>query len=118
MRDDHERLADILVAADKIRARVRRGRDSFVADEDLQIVLIHLVQVIGEAASRVTPELTAQHPRVPWRQIVGMRNRVVHDYFEIDLDILWAAVTHDVPRLAMQITLILSDPTVDSDRAG
>jgi uncharacterized protein with HEPN domain len=114
VRNDRERLADILEAAHKISTRVARGRARFDTDEDLQIVLTHLVQVIGEAASRITPELTAHHPHVPWRQIIGMRNRVVHDYFEIDLDILWTAVTHDVPYLAHQIDAILTDlPTVD-----
>lgn len=114
MRDDHERLTDILEAADKIRVRVARGRDRFTADEDLQIVLTHLVQVIGEAASRLSDELISGHPEVPWRQVIGMRNRVVHDYFAIDLDILWTAVNHDVPQLAVQIDAIVADLPVDN----
>jgi uncharacterized protein with HEPN domain len=88
---------------------VARGRERFDADEDLQIVLTHLVQVIGEATSRISSELTDRYPLLPWRQVVGMRNRVVHDYFEIDLDILWVAVTTDVPQLADQIRSILTD---------
>lgn len=107
MRDDRERLADIVEAAEKIELRVRRGRARFDADEDLQIVLTHLIQVIGEAASRITENVVAANPQVPWRQIVGMRNRVVHDYFDIDLDVLWAAVTSDVPRLAVQASTIV-----------
>lgn len=100
---------DILEAALKIEERVVRGRDRFAAEEDLQIVLTHLVQVIGEAASRLSAEVAARHPDVPWRQIVGMRNRVVHDYFEVDLDILWTAVTDDVPRLARRVRRILDE---------
>lgn len=109
MRNDRERLADILEAADKIRIRVARGRECFDSDEDLQIVLTHLIQVLGEATSRISSELTDRYPFLPWRQVVGMRNRVVHDYFEIDLEILWVAVTTDVPRLADQITAILTE---------
>ena len=109
MRNDRERLVDILEAADKIRTRVARGRERFDADEDLQIVLTHLVQVIGEATSRISSELIDRYPLLPWRQVVGMRNRVVHDYFEIDLDILWVAVTADVPHLADQITTVLAE---------
>jgi uncharacterized protein with HEPN domain len=103
VRNDRERLADIIEAAEKIRIRTQRGRVRFDADEDLQIVLAHLVQVIGEAAARIGDDVVTANPQVPWRQIVGMRNRVVHDYFEIDLDILWVAVTRDVPLLAGQI---------------
>lgn len=68
VRDDRERLADILEAAHKIGTRVEHGRTRFDADEDLQIVLTHLVQVIGEAASRITPELTARRPTGPDRR--------------------------------------------------
>lgn len=67
MRDDRERLQDILDAAEKIHLRVQRCRHRFDDDEDLQIVLTHLVQIIGEAASRLSPELTSRYPQVPWR---------------------------------------------------
>lgn len=99
----------MLEAADKIRIRVERGRRRFEADEDVQIVLTHLVQVIGEAASRISSELTRRRPDVPWRQVVGMRNRVVHDYFEVDLEILWFVVATDVPRLAREIEAVLEE---------
>lgn len=109
MRSDRERLTDILEAAHKIRSRVDRGRERFDADEDVQIVLTHLVQVIGEAVARISPDTTSRHPGVPWREIVGMRNRVVHDYFDVDVDILWVAATVDVPRLARDIESILGE---------
>lgn len=103
---DAERLSDIVEAADKIAVRVARSRPNFDADEDLQIVLVHLIQVIGEAASGLSDELTSDHPQVPWRQIVATRNRVVHDYFEVDLDILWDVAAVDVPRLADNVRAI------------
>jgi uncharacterized protein with HEPN domain len=109
VRNDRERLADILEAAEKIRTRVARGRACLDTDEDLQIVLTHLVQVIGEAASRISGELTERYPLLPWRQVVAMRNRVVHDYFDIDLDILWVAATVDVPSLVEKVTAILAE---------
>lgn len=110
MRDDRERLCDILEAAEKVRARVQRGRDRFDDDEDLQIVLTHLIQIIGEAATRLSPEFIDGNPQIPWRRITGMRHRVVHDYFAIDLDILWAAATNEAPRLAEEIQKILMRP--------
>lgn len=102
MRRDSERLADILEAADKIAARVRKGREAFNADEDVQIVLVHLIQVIGEAAAGISGELTSAHPEIPWRQIIAVRNRVVHGYFDVDLDILWDVAVIEVPYLAEQ----------------
>ena len=68
------------------------------------------MQIIGEAASRLSSELIGRTPQIPWRQIVGMRHRVVHDYFAIDLDVLWAAATVDIPGLAEQIRQIPAHP--------
>ncbi len=108
MRRDDERLADIIEAAEKIKSRVAE-RERFEADENLQIVLVHLVQIIGEAASHLSDNVTNDHPQVPWRQIVAMRNRVVHGYFEVDLDILWYVVTVDVPQLSAHVSAILAE---------
>lgn len=83
-------------AADKAR-----GLDfqRFLADENLHLACVHLVQVIGEAASRVSGETRARHPGVPWRQVIGMRHRVVHDYLEVDFEIVWKVVSADLPGL-------------------
>lgn len=113
MRRDDERLADIIEAADKIAVRSAKGRSAFDADEDTQIVLVHLIQVIGEAAAGLSDGLIAQHPEVPWRQIIATRNRVVHGYFEVDLDILWDVAVIDVPQLASQVLAIQSGRAAD-----
>jgi uncharacterized protein with HEPN domain len=109
VRRDSERLSDILEASEKIAARVARGRQTFDADEDTQIVLVHLIQVIGEAAAGLSDEFTSERSEIPWRQIVAVRNRVVHGYFEVDLDILWDVAAVDVPRLAGQVRVIRSE---------
>jgi uncharacterized protein with HEPN domain len=69
VRRDDERLADIVEAAEKISVRAGKGRQTFDADEDVQIVLVHLIQVIGEAASGLSDELTSEHPEVPWLRL-------------------------------------------------
>jgi uncharacterized protein with HEPN domain len=74
-------------------------RDAYDSNEDLRLALIHLVQVIGEAARRVSREFTASHPEIPWENIVGMRHKVVHDYLGVDEDIVWQVVTEDLPKL-------------------
>ena len=103
MRSDPERLADILDAAHKIAIKVSDGHGTFVRDEYVQLALVHLVQIIGEAAARLSDDAINRNPDIPWRQIVAMRNRVVHGYFEVDLDILWTVVSRDVPGVADQI---------------
>jgi uncharacterized protein with HEPN domain len=115
VRRDTERLADIVEAAEKIAARVSKGREAFNADEDVQIVLVHLIQIIGEAATGVSDDLIAARPEVPWRQIIAMRNRVVHGYFEVDLNILWDVAIGDVPSLLDQVQAILSELTPAPD---
>ena len=108
MRSDAERLADILDAAAKIAPKVADGRAGFDKDEYVQLALVHLVQIIGEAAARLSNDVIAAQPEIPWRQVVGMRNRVVHGYFDVDPETLWVAVSVDVPRLAEQIRRLAS----------
>lgn len=83
-------------AVDKVR---NVPRDAYDTDENLRLALIHLVQVIGEAARQVSREFTAAHPEIPWEDIVGMRHKVVHDYLGVDEDIVWQVVTEDLPKL-------------------
>jgi uncharacterized protein with HEPN domain len=104
VRSDPERLADILDAARKIAIKVSDGQDAFMRDEYVQLALAHLVQIIGEAAARLSDNVTSQNPEIPWRQIIAMRNLVVHGYFDVDANILWTVVSVDVPRLADQIS--------------
>ena len=65
------------------------------------------MQNIGEAARRVSPELQKAHPDVPWRNIVGIRHKVVHDYFYVDYDIIWDVVTSDLPWLVSRLESIV-----------
>ena len=78
-------------------------------DELVRTWIIHHVQITGEAAAKVEPAIRDQCPGVPWRQIVAMRNLVVHEYFGVDLDELWSAVDRDLPTLRRQIGLALEE---------
>ena len=83
-------------AAEKVGALTRRDYDE---DENLRLALAHLVQVIGEAARRVSAETREAHPEVPWVDIVGMRSKIVHDYMNVDEDIVWEVASRDLPAL-------------------
>jgi|SRR6185295_1324988 len=81
-------------------AKVRgKSRQEFDKDEDLRLAVAHLIQMIGEAARRVSPETRERYPLIPWTDIVGMRHKLVHDYMDIDFDVVWSVVTDDLPPL-------------------
>ncbi len=87
------------------------SHDAFEADENLRLALTHLVQVIGEAGSRITPDFGKKHPEIPWQEIVGMRHKVVHDYLGVDEDIVWQVVIEDLPPLIVALEKILAIPS-------
>ena len=99
MRRDADRLQDMLDAIAAIRRRAMGGRDAFDADEMLQVWCLRHIEVIGEAAARVSEEVRARHPDVPWQEIVGMRNALVHGYFDVDWQEVWNVVDRDLGLL-------------------
>jgi uncharacterized protein with HEPN domain len=108
MRDDHQRLLDILEAA-KLLGRFGTGknRGDLTHDLLLQSGFLHQLFVIGEAASRLSPALKKRFPSIPWQAISGFRNYIAHEYFSLDLDIVWQTVVADVPLLETQVREIL-----------
>jgi uncharacterized protein with HEPN domain len=108
--DDSAYLGHMLDTARKAVSKVTgKTRADFDADEDLRIVLAHLVQVIGEASTRVSENSKSAHPQIPWRRISGMRHRIVHDYMDINEDVLWQVATVSVPELVGLLEKIVSD---------
>jgi uncharacterized protein with HEPN domain len=79
MRDDRERLLDIHEAIENVRKYAARGKDAFRNDELIQTWILHHIQILGEAAARISDEFQERHPDIPWFKIVGMRNILVHD---------------------------------------
>jgi len=84
-----------------------KNREEYGRDETMQFALIHLVQVIGEAAQHRSPEFRKAYPQVPWHEVIGMRNRIVHDYLNVDEDVIWEVVHHDLPPLIETLKTIL-----------
>ena len=82
------------------------SREAYDSDENLRLALIHLIQVIGEAARQVSDQFVEAHPSVPWANIIGMRHKVVHDYLGVDEDIVWQVVTDDLPKLVSTLESI------------
>ena len=77
----------------------RTDRDAFDGDWVIQDAVIRELEVLGEAAERVSPEFITAHPEVPWREITGIRHKLIHDYFVVDLGIVWRTATVNVPQV-------------------
>ena len=99
MRNDLERIKDILEAIEQIEKYSVDGRGAFEEDELIQTWVIHHLLILGEAAAKVTDDFRQEHSDIPWSNIIGMRNILIHHYFGIDLDVVWAVVEKDVPNL-------------------
>ena len=107
MRDPKERLRDILEATAAIERYLGRDKAAFEQDELLQTWFLRHLQIIGEAARSLPEEVRALAPDIPWPKIIGMRNVLVHGYFEIDTDIVWEAASRDVPALRPGVERLL-----------
>ncbi len=108
-RDSRQRLVDMLEAADRILDRAADSKHAFLADESLQVWVVYHLQVLGEAAAAVSTAITEEHPEVDWIAARSMRNRLVHGYFDLDLDLIWEVVERDLPCLREQIAAIIDD---------
>jgi uncharacterized protein with HEPN domain len=106
--EDRVRLRHITDALNSaIQFAHGRNREDLDRDKMLAFALVHALQIAGEAAGRVSAETRKRHPEVPWASMIGMRHRLVHAYFDINLDILWATAVEAAPALAAQIGTLL-----------
>jgi uncharacterized protein with HEPN domain len=80
-----------------------KSKSDLEKDRLLQLALTRLIEIVGEAAARVAEDTREKYPSVPWADIVGMRNKLIHGYDKIDLNVLWDTVTDDLPRLAGEL---------------
>jgi uncharacterized protein with HEPN domain len=109
MRDeDLTRLRHMIDAAQEaIRFAQDRKRADLDEDRMLTLALVKAVEIIGEAASKISPELRERRPEIPWPAILGMRNKLVHVYFHIDLDVVWHTTMDELPSLIQALTHII-----------
>ena len=107
LKGDSILIGHILDAASRAVAKVAgKSRDEFYGDDTLHLAVTHLIQIVGEASSKVSTEFQQQHAELPWREMTGMRHKIVHDYFEVNLRIVWDVATQDLPALIKQLEII------------
>jgi uncharacterized protein with HEPN domain len=103
-REDRVRISDMIVAAEKVcRFVAGRNRQDLDTDDMLQFACVRGIEIVGEAAAGVSSETRDAYPEIPWRNIIGMRNRIVHAYSEIDLDIVWKTAIEELPLLLQRL---------------
>ncbi len=108
--NDAVRLRHMLDAARQaIDFGLGRSREDLAQDRIRTLAIVKCIEMIGEAASRVTPDTRSQYHEIPWADIVGMRNRLIHVYFEIDLDRVCDTVANDLPPLLASLSRIFSE---------
>lgn len=102
------KLRHMLDHANEAVAMVRGKEKSDLKNNRLlELAATRLVEIVGEAAAKISPEYQAKYPSIPWSQIIGMRNRLIHGYDSVDLDILWDTIDVDLPPLIAAIKQIL-----------
>ncbi len=107
---DRDAVFDILESVRLIRRYVAEmDRSRFTADQVVQDAVIRRFEIIGEATKRLSDEVRTRHPDLPWRAMAAMRDRVIHGYDTIDLDVVWRTVHDDLPSLQSALEKIVND---------
>jgi uncharacterized protein with HEPN domain len=102
--DDFTRLQHILDAAKKARHYTKGKKRTDLDNDDLLcLAILRLLETIGEATGGVSEDLRSKHPEIPWQQMIGMRNRLIHAYFEVNKDLVWKTVIAELPSLIKQV---------------
>ena len=105
---DRQYLLDILISARLAMTYVSgKTREEFLVDIQLQDAVIRRLEIIGEAARRISEPTRLAFPSLPWRQVVGMRNRIIHEYDDVDLAVVWDTVQDDLPLLIAELEKVI-----------
>lgn len=107
LKDDSIYIEHILESINKIQRYVQDiSKEEFINNDLLQDAVIRNFEIIGEASKKISPNLKLSYSMIPWREIAGMRDKLIHDYFGVDIEMIWITVNEDLPTLLLQIELI------------
>jgi uncharacterized protein with HEPN domain len=104
-----DRLQHIQDAISRILKYTKRGRKRFDREEETQNSIIYYLQIVGEATSAIPQDFRSRYPEIPWRSMISMRNKLIHNYDGIDLDVVWETATSSIPDLKPKIDAILNN---------
>ena len=107
MRDDRERLRDVLEAIERIEKYAVRGREALASEELIRSWVVHHLMIVGEACRALSADFRTKHPAEVWILAAGLRNVIVHEYFGIDLGVVWNVIERDLPALKERVREIM-----------
>lgn len=105
--DERARLQHILKAIAKIRKYTKGGKKQFLKSDLIQDGVIRNLEIVGEATRGLSDEFRRKHPRLPWRNLISVRNVLAHEYFGVDLEIVWGIVKRRLPRVNRDVSAVL-----------
>ena len=109
MKDDRVYLQHIRDALQDIAAYCGSDHGAFLDDRMRQDATLRKLEVIGQAVKNLSEDTKSRQPEIPWKQIAGMRDKVIHDYFGVNLEIVWAVVQKELPKLRVAVERLLKD---------
>ncbi|MCY2988455.1 MAG: DUF86 domain-containing protein [Planctomycetota bacterium] len=116
-RDHRDHLEDISQAAQKALEFVEGiAYEDFLGDDKTVYAVVRALEILGEATKRIPPEIRDRHPEVPWRSMAGIRDKLVHDYVSVNLEVVWKTVTEDLPPLLPLVQRVLEETPKEGHR--
>jgi uncharacterized protein with HEPN domain len=118
VKDERTYLTHAIGAIDAIRDYTADGQKAFFSDGKTQDAVIRNIEIIGQAVKGISEDTRALAPTVPWRQIAGMRDKLIHEYFGVDLALVWDVVEQELPGLRLQLEKLHERLLANDARAG
>ena len=113
MKDDRVYLIHVLECIKQIEEYTINGREEFMNSRLIQDAVIRNMEIIGEAIKRVSPGFRGQHPEIPWKEMAGMRDVLIHDYMGVDLKIVWNVVSRNLAEIKEHLRGLLPNESLD-----